>query len=71
MIYLDCACTVETPRSNGVPSCPFCAPRMVHRLSLAALLVALRAVRGAAMRRRCGVGAVVIRDARRDTKNKR
>lgn len=53
MIYLDRACTVETPRSNGVPSCPFCAPRTVHRLSLAALLVALGAVRGAPQQQRC------------------
>ena len=46
MIYLDRACTVERPRSNGVPSCPFCSPRTVHRLSLAALLVSMEAVRG-------------------------
>jgi len=46
MIYLDRACSVETPRSNGVPSCPFCSPRTVHRLSLAALLVSMEAVRG-------------------------
>ncbi|VEU42585.1 unnamed protein product [Pseudo-nitzschia multistriata] len=46
MIYLDRACSVETLRSNGVPPCPFCAPRTVHRLGLAALLVAVQAVRG-------------------------
>lgn len=46
MIYLDRACSVETPRSNGVPPCPFCSPRTVHRLGLAALVVAHHAVRG-------------------------
>jgi len=45
MIYLDRACSVETPRRNGVPACPFCQPRTVHRLGLAALVVASRAVR--------------------------
>ena len=44
MIYLDRACSVETSRSNGVPPCPFCGPRTVHRLGLAALVVAKRAV---------------------------
>ena len=44
MIYLDRACSVETPRSNGVPPCPFCGPRTVHRLGLAALVVAKRAM---------------------------
>ena len=46
MIYLDRACSVETPRSSGVPPCPFCTPRTVHRLSLVALLVAAQAVHG-------------------------
>eukprot|EP00429_Kryptoperidinium_foliaceum_P007839 CAMPEP_0176013942 /NCGR_PEP_ID=MMETSP0120_2-20121206/6566_1 /TAXON_ID=160619 /ORGANISM="Kryptoperidinium foliaceum, Strain CCMP 1326" /LENGTH=319 /DNA_ID=CAMNT_0017346865 /DNA_START=218 /DNA_END=1178 /DNA_ORIENTATION=+ len=46
MIYLDRACSVETPRSNGVPPCPFCTPRTVHRLSLASLLLARQAVKG-------------------------
>lgn len=46
MIYLDRACSVETPRSNGVPPCPFCTPRTVHRLSLASLLLATQAVKG-------------------------
>ena len=46
MIYLDRACSVETPRSNGVPSCPFCSPRTVHRLSLSALMISIQAVRG-------------------------
>ena len=46
MIYLDRACSVETPRSNGVPPCPFCTPRTVHRLTLAALLLARQAVTG-------------------------
>ncbi|KAG7341775.1 hypothetical protein IV203_026294 [Nitzschia inconspicua] len=43
MIYMDRACSVETPRSNGVLACPFCTPRTVHRLSLAALFLALEA----------------------------
>lgn len=51
MIYLDRACSVETPRGGGisvrhgvgVPPCPFCEPRTVHRLSLAALVVAFGA----------------------------
>jgi hypothetical protein len=46
MIYMDRACSVETSRSNGVPACPFCTPRTVHRLSLAAFLISLQAVRG-------------------------
>ncbi len=46
MIYLDRACSVETPRSNGVSPCPFCVPRTVHRLSLASLLLATQAVQG-------------------------
>jgi len=50
MIYLDRACSVETPRTNqhgvgAVPPCPFCAPRTVHRLSLSALVVATKAFR--------------------------
>jgi hypothetical protein len=44
MIYLDRACSVETPRS--VAQCPFCTPRTVHRLALTAMLVAVAAVRG-------------------------
>jgi hypothetical protein len=46
MIYLDRACSVETPRSNGVPPCPFCIPRTVHRLTLASMLLATQAVKG-------------------------
>lgn len=46
MIYLDRACSVETHRTNGVPPCPFCTPRTVHRLSLASLLLATQAVNG-------------------------
>ena len=46
MIYIDRACSVETPRSNGVPSLPYCTPRTVHRLSLAALVISNQAVRG-------------------------
>jgi hypothetical protein len=49
MIYLDRACSVETPRSSGIPSCPFCTPRTVHRLSLVALLVASQAAHGGEM----------------------
>lgn len=56
MIYLDRACSIETPRTahyqrNGVgggvavPPCPFCAPRTVHRLSLSALVIAVKALR--------------------------
>ena len=48
MIYMDRACSVETSRSNGVPACPFCTPRTVHRLSLAAFVISLQAVRGQA-----------------------
>ena len=44
MVYLDRACSVDTPRSNGVPPCPFCQPRTVHRLGLAALVVAKKAL---------------------------
>jgi hypothetical protein len=78
MIYLDRACSVDTPRtlfqgyyhqhqqqqssngivggiSNGgggggrigvVAPCPFCTPRTVHRLALAALLLAVECVHG-------------------------
>jgi hypothetical protein len=41
MIYMDRACSVETPRSNGILACPFCTPRTVHRLSLVALVLAV------------------------------
>jgi hypothetical protein len=46
MIYLDRACSVETPRSTGVPPCPYCTPRTAHRLSLVALCLAAQAVHG-------------------------
>lgn len=46
MIYLDRACSVDSPRSNECPPCPFCAPRTVHRLSLVALILAKQAVDG-------------------------
>ena len=46
MIYMDRACSVETPRSNGVPPCPYCTPRTVHKLCLAAFLMAIEAVHG-------------------------
>lgn len=56
MIYLDRACSVETQRSNNVVACPFCTPRTVHRLSLAALWMAMEAVHGIA-------GAQQMKDA--------
>jgi len=43
---MDRACSVETSRSNDIPSCPFCTPRTVHRLSLAAFIISLQAVCG-------------------------
>jgi hypothetical protein len=43
MIYLDRACSVETPRSDGSPSLPFCSPRTLHRSILAALIVTKQA----------------------------
>jgi hypothetical protein len=46
MIYMDRACSVETPRSNGVLACPFCSPRTVHRLSLVALVLAVATTSG-------------------------
>ena len=61
MIYLDRACSVDTPRTlyqgyrqetprdgkiRVVAPCPFCSPRTVHRLALAALLLAIETVRG-------------------------
>jgi hypothetical protein len=46
MIYMDRACSVETPRSNGILPCPYCTPQTVHRLCLAAFLMAIEAVHG-------------------------
>ena len=46
MIYMDRACSVETPRSNGLAACPFCTPRTVHRLTVTAVLVAMESTRG-------------------------
>lgn len=46
MIYLDRCSSVETLRSNGIPPCPFCTPRTVHRLILTALLLATQATHG-------------------------
>jgi hypothetical protein len=46
MIYMDRACSVETPRSNGLAACPFCTPRTVHRLTLTSVLVAIESTRG-------------------------
>ncbi len=46
MVYLDRACSVETPRSNGIAHVPFLQPRTVHRLGLAALVVAKTATSG-------------------------
>ena len=45
LLYLDRACSVESPRSNGIPASPFLGPRTVHRLVLAALVLAVRAAR--------------------------
>jgi hypothetical protein len=44
IIYLDRACSVETPRSNGAPACPYVSPRTVHRLVLVSLIIAAKAV---------------------------
>jgi len=46
MVYLDRACSLETPRSNGIAHLPFLQPRTVHRLGLAALVVAKSAMNG-------------------------
>jgi hypothetical protein len=47
MIYLDRACSVDTPRSFLYSKrLPFCTPRTVHGLTLAAVLLAVNAVRG-------------------------
>eukprot|EP00934_Nitzschia_sp_Nitz4_P005339 Nitzschia sp. Nitz4//scaffold76_size158648//96665//97276//NITZ4_002556-RA/size158648-processed-gene-0.245-mRNA-1//1//CDS//3329557875//5329//frame0 len=46
MVYLDRACSVETPRHVGILACPFCTPRTVHRLILVSLLLATEATRG-------------------------
>lgn len=45
MIYIDRACSVETPRSSGC-ICPPCTPQTVHRLILASLLLSITSVRG-------------------------
>ena len=44
ILYLDRACSVETPRSDGTKPCPYVSPRTVHRLILTSLLIATRAV---------------------------
>lgn len=44
ILYLDRASSVETPRSNGAPACPYVSPRTVHRLVLVSLLIATKAV---------------------------
>jgi hypothetical protein len=44
ILYLDRACSVETPRSNGAPACPYVTPRTVHRLLLVSLIIATKAV---------------------------
>lgn len=46
MVYLDRASSAETPRSNGCLSVPFVTPRTVHRLVLAAAIVAVQATSG-------------------------
>lgn len=44
ILYLDRASSVETPRSNGAPACPYVSPRTVHRLVLVSLIIATKAV---------------------------
>lgn len=44
ILYLDRACSVETPRSNGQEKCPYLVPQTVHRLLLTSLLIATKAV---------------------------
>lgn len=46
LLYLDRASSMETQRSNGIPACPFCTSRTVHRLIVASLLVACQANQG-------------------------
>ena len=46
LMYLDRASSAETPRSNGVPPVPFLQPRTVHRVVLAALLLAAHTTQG-------------------------
>eukprot|EP00977_Amphora_coffeiformis_P001928 scaffold370_cov176-Amphora_coffeaeformis.AAC.5 len=46
LMYLDRASSAETPRSNGVPPVPYLQPRTVHRVVLAALLLAVHTTQG-------------------------
>ena len=47
LMYLDRATSAETPRSQGLaPAVPFLQPRTVHRLVLAALLLATHTTQG-------------------------
>ncbi|GAX14609.1 hypothetical protein FisN_6Lh391 [Fistulifera solaris] len=46
MIFMDRACSVETPRSDGHSPCPYCMPRTVHRLLVASVLIAVESNRG-------------------------
>ena len=45
ILYMDRACSVETPRSNGAVACPYVSPRTVHRLILVSMIVATKAVK--------------------------
>jgi hypothetical protein len=46
LMYLDRACSVETPRSPGIHACPLVTPRTAHRLVLTAFLVSVEAWQG-------------------------
>ena len=49
MILLDRACSLDTPRSNGAESLPFCAPRTLHRLLLTSMVVAKQRTSGTSL----------------------
>lgn len=53
MMYLDRACSVDTPRkfASSLPPCPYLAPRTVHRLVVVALILATKQVRGGTTRK--------------------
>jgi len=48
MMYLDRACGEETPRSyaSSLSPCPYVTPRTVHRLVIAAVVIAMKQVHG-------------------------
>jgi len=50
MMYLDRACSEETPRHNAssLPPCPYVTPRTVHRLVATAIVIAMKQVNGGA-----------------------